>query len=81
MDVICTDGVYGIFHETQHLRPHRKPSNGHLTNAEQRENEEITEFRGDQERIFGDLVNKFGILKKRFRHGDLVFNDEVRLCM
>ena len=48
---------------------------------EKKENEEISEFRGDIERNFGIMQTKFGIVKKRFRHGDLVVNAEIKLCM
>jgi len=81
LDIICTDGVYGLFDENRHLKPHRKPRNGALSKFQQQENDEITEFRGDIERKFGNLVNKFGILKKRFKHGERIYNFECRLCM
>jgi len=80
-DIICTDGVYGLFDEDRHLKPHRKPNNRPLSDKKQHENDQITEFRGDIERKFGHLVNKFGILKKRFKHGEQVFNLECRICM
>ena len=79
-DFICTDGVYGIFLENQQLKPHRKPRYGELTEEQVQENDEITEFRGDIERKFGNLKNKFAILRKQFRHGDTDVNAEIRLC-
>lgn len=63
------------------MKPHRKhPKNG-FTKEETRENEEIAQFRGDIERHFGIMETKFGIVKKIFRHGDLVVNAEIKLCM
>ena len=80
LDKICTDMVYGVFEEDRHCQAHRKPPHGELTTAENQENNEITEFRGDIERRFGTLVKKFGILKKDFRHSEIYFNQEIRIC-
>lgn len=79
-DYLCTDGVYGVYDEERHLKPHRKLPNVALSAQESAENDNITEFRGDIERKFGDLQNKFTIVKDVFRHGDLKFNYEAKLC-
>jgi len=64
-----------------HLKPFRKPKNGNLTEEQEHFNNVITEFRGDIERKFGELVNRFGIIKEAYRHDEHTYNFEFKLCM
>lgn len=52
---MCTDGVYGKAwarrFDVRVLLPHRKPRGKELTSAQVAENDIITEFRGDIERV------------------------------
>lgn len=76
-DVVVTDGVYGQL-PIQHLKPHRKPRNGNLSKEQKKENDVITEFRGDIERKFGHVKTKFAVLASIFQHGEENFNIELR---
>ena len=57
-----------------------KPTGGSFQPEEEMENNILTEFRGDIERRFATLVNKFNVVKHTYRHGERTFNYEFKLC-
>lgn len=75
-----TDGGYGTITAARHVKPHRKPINGELSEEQVRENEVISEFRGNIERKFGEAKTKMAVISSdtSFRHGEEVFNIEIR---
>jgi hypothetical protein len=77
---LVTDGVYrNLGH--WHVKPHRKPRGGELTDEQVDENDVISETRGLIERKFGDQTSKFDIINKKFRHGEQRFNREFKTSM
>jgi hypothetical protein len=71
-DIVCTDGVYGTsWARSRGLKvciPHRKPRDRKFTTGEVKENDEISEFRGDIERVFGGRATKYQWFKS---HGTI----------
>ena len=76
-DITCFDGVYGKIDSMRQLLPHRKPKGRELSAKQKHENDEIAEFRGDIERVFGAATKKLAIFDEIWQHGEKTFNFEI----
>jgi len=58
-----------------------KPKNGQLESWQDKENKELSEQRGSMERHIGALVNRFAIIRIKFRHKEIYIRPIIESIM